>query len=222
MTGNGSLEKRLAVYRSMSLALAAVSMPAAAQAGSIAYTANLTTGNGQGGAIYFNPETGYAGVTAQSSHDFELLTSVQGSNGSLGHAYIEAGPDNAANGNEFAMSGSSVARLNLGASIGPVLKFSSAFGTLADNSSPAFGQWNPAPESGVVGLEMPSGDSYVYGWADITVNSDYTITLTGLGSGDPGETVVADLATPEPASIVLLALGAAGIEAWRRKKSRAR
>jgi hypothetical protein len=218
-----NLERRLAAYGSMSLALAAVSIPRAAHATPITFYTDLTTGIGAGNAIFFDPMTGFAGSTASSS-DFELLTSVFSSVGQS-NAFLNAGPGNqAGNGNTFAASAlgstgfSSVARLTPGALVGPGLAFSSVGAHLAGNSYFALGHWNPVPESGDVGLRMVRGSDTFYGWADITVNDDYTITLDAFGYDDAGNAVIADpTPTPEPASIFLLALGAAGIAAWRRK-----
>jgi hypothetical protein len=221
----GNLERRLAAYGSMSLALAAVSIPRAAHATSITFNTDLTTGIGAGNAIFFNPMTGFAGSTASSS-DFELLTSVFASDSQspFANAFLEVGPANNANGNTFAASAlgstgfSSVARLAPGALVGPGLAFSSVGAHLAGNSYFAFGNWNPVPESGEVGLRMVRGSDTFYGWADITVNDDYTITLDAFGYDNAGDAVIADPPpAPEPASIVLLALGAAGIAGWRRK-----
>jgi hypothetical protein len=223
---SGKLEKRLAAYGSMSLALAAVSMPATARASEITWSADITTGNGPAGAVYFDLLTGYAGSTATSVADFELLTSVQGTSNPVYQARILISPDDATvNGNMFAASASlvfgggasSVGKLSPGAKVGPNLIFSNVAGTLAENESPYFGHWNGLPASGYLGLEFKNGGTR-YGWAAITVNSDYTITLNGFGFENSGSPAYTD--TPEPASILLLALGAAGLETWRRKRSR--
>jgi hypothetical protein len=215
-----NLERRLAAYGS--LAAAAVSMPAVARAGAVSWYTDLSTANGP---IYFDPfsSAGYAGTTPHAA-DFELIASVQGPASSLLTARLLVSPANASpNGNQFAESAASVARFASGMVVGPSLAFSSADGTLAENHLPGFGLWNPLPDSGVsgvLGLQQTSGSPTLYGWADITVNADYTITLQAFGYDDSGAPVTALPPTPEPASIVLLALGAAGIAAWRRKKTR--
>jgi hypothetical protein len=237
----GNLERRLAAYGSMTLALAAVSMPAAARAASIAYSANITTGNGQAGAVFFDLITGTNGHLADfpgsvvPAGDFELLTDVQGTSNLVFKARMLVSPNNAfSNGNQFAGSASllfgggasSIARFSPGASVGPNLRFSSANGTLAEGSIPAFGHWNSTPASGDLGLRTGVGTPQIlFGWANITVNPDFTITLHSFGfdnAGNPviaGDAVVSGAVAPEPASIILLALGAAGIGAWRRKKT---
>jgi len=216
-----NFERRLAAYGS--LAAAAISMPSAAQAGTFSWNPDLSTTNGPSGAIYFDPfsHMGYAGSTAHAS-DFELLTSVQGSSIT---ARLEVSPnDTLRNGNQFAESAGSVLRFAPEILVGANLAFSSANGTLAENHLTGVGLWNSLPDSGVLGLEQTSGNTTLYGWADITVNADYTITLQAFGYDDSGAAVTAlppIPPTPEPASIILLALGAAGIAAWRRKKTRA-
>jgi hypothetical protein len=229
-TGNlGKLEKRLAAYGSMSLALAAVSMPSAARATEITWSADITTGNGPAGAVYFDLLTGYAGYTPSSSLNFELLTDVQGTSNLVFKARILVGADDAfGNGNMFAVSASkivgggasSVAKLSPGAIVGSNLIFGSVYGTLADGEYPYFGHWNAKPVTDNVGL-LIEDPGIEYGWATITVNANYTITLHEFGIDESGKAVPAGLtATPEPSSIVLLTLGAAGIAAWRKKKAR--
>jgi PEP-CTERM motif len=220
---SGSLEARLAAYGSMSLALAAVSMPASGQASTF-YT-DLTTGSGLTGGVYFDPAVGaaYAGPTGEAGY-FELLTEApNGSTNLVFKEFLLVSPasSHVANGNEFAYSGSSVAKLSPGVRIGPGLTFSSLFGTLADSSAPPLGHWNSLPASGDLGLEQACGAGTCYAWANIVVNEDHTITLNGFGYDGSGNAVTAGSSIPEPASIILLTLGAAGIGAWRRKKSAA-
>ena len=62
-----------------------------------------------------------------------------------------------------------------------------------------------------------------YGWANITLNNDYTVTLNSLGYESVVETAahVEPAAVPEPSTIVLLALGAVGVAAFRNRQRKA-
>ena len=228
-TRAGGLEARLVSYGSMSLALAAVAMPTGAVA------EGLTAS--PGAPIYFDPATGYSGTApgrAAGSIDFEIF--VTSSNSRLFRDNLLISPDNAAlpgNGNLFAVTASSLgggfssaAKLTPGTTIGPLMNFSSIFGSLAGNNTvPAAGHWNSlSPVTSDLGLAQTQGCQALqcYGWANITVNSDYTVTLNALGYDSSGDPVTAGEATPEPASVLLLAMGAAGIAAWRRKRTAAR
>jgi len=209
----GSLEQRLATYGSMSLALAAVAMPAAGAQGSI-FNTDLTATSGA--PVYFDPATGYAGLTPAES-DFELF--VLQSNSAFRASILNSpASSHNPNGNMFAVS-SSAARLSPGTTVGPLLTFGSALGTLASNSG--FGHWNAVPITDDLGLSQTCGapSGVCYGWANITVNADHSITLNAFGYDSSGDALAAGEPTPEPASIILLAMGAAGIAAWRRKKT---
>ena len=217
-----SLEARLAAYGSMSLAMAAVAMPGMAHGGMLTYSGDdLTTSATQ--AVYFDPATGYAGLTSSGSFDFELVTNSFG--GGYFRDSIFVAPNNGGpNGNLLAVSASSlVAKLSPLQSIGGGMNFG-FFGTLAGNvASAATAHWNALPANGDLGLSQTTGCNVgtCYAWANITVNPDYSITLNTFGYDNSGAPV-ADPGpdpAPEPASIVLLAMGAAGIAAWRRRKA---
>ena len=224
----GSLEKRLAAYGAMSLAFAAVSSPASALASPIGYTPpgapSQTTDTG--GAIFFNPSTGSAFVTSTPGSytalpgDYELFMEVNSPSRTVD--FLQA-----PGGGEFAVSPASTfgvpQQLAFGDVIGPGLYFRQSFSTLASNfmSSPP-GFFNPpsagTSAEGYVGLDYNGN----YGWADIVIDADYTISLNAFGYDSEGANVTAGAgieAVPEPASIILLALGAAGMTAFRKKHS---
>jgi hypothetical protein len=221
-----SLEKRIAAYGAMSLALAAVSSPAAALASPIAYTPQ-----GQpwqtpaGGAIFFNPSTGSTFVTATPGSytalpgDYELFMEVDSP---VRTVDLLQGPG----GGEFAILPATTfglpEPLGFGDPIGPGLYFRQSFSTLASNfmSSPP-GFFNPGRASsteGYVALDYTGN----YGWADIVIHPDYTISLNSFGYDPTGASITAGAGlapVPEPDSIVLLALGAAGMAAFRKRNA---
>jgi len=63
----------------------------------------------------------------------------------------------------------------------------------------------------------PQGSDDYFGWADITTHAPDEISLHRLGISDTGGEAV-HTPVPEPSSILLLASGAAGLAAMRRRK----
>jgi hypothetical protein len=59
-----------------------------------------------------------------------------------------------------------------------------------------------------------------YGWANITLNNDYTVTLNSLGYESVANAAahVEPAVVPEPSVIALLALGAVGVAAFRNRQ----
>ena len=215
------VEKRLAAYGAVSLTLAAIGNTQSAWGAQIYFPENVTTTPGS--AIYFSALTGQIDSGLMPG-DYELITDLEGAKTAA--RLITSGA------NQFAVApftsmatASSVSRLFLNIPIGPALKFANFASTLASNSFQHFGHFNPQPASGYVGLRIVDNNGTFYGWADITVNGDLTITLTSLGVDNSGGSIEAGAGnsnTPEPASIVLLVLGAAGLAAYRRKGMAAR
>ena len=86
--------------------------------------------------------------------------------------------------------------------------------------------------TGYAGLQITSGANTYYGWVELSVKQQGEIDqVTALGwayDNVAGESIAAGAggpgaATPEPASagLALLALGSAGVLAWRRRKNTA-
>jgi hypothetical protein len=234
-------EKRLATYGTMSIAFAAVAVSQASGATIISYLGPSVT-DSSGNPIYFDPLT--ASIDASPvAGDYELLLQNSGTLARVG--VFEGSLLNGASLRKFALSAldfsdstqaSSAARLPFGASIGPARKFNSFLGTLAEQSvhlsasgnvSGPFGHFNSTggDVSGYLGLEILQGSIPEYGWANIVVHPNFSVTLNGFALDTSGAGVTAGElgivpppATPEPASILLLVMGAAGLAAYRRKR----
>jgi hypothetical protein len=116
-------------------------------------------------------------------------------------------------------------------------RFSSYHGS--GNALMAHGYRNSAPDGefkdpgqGFVGFKFDVGNGVQYGWARIHMSKkeDHSFKLKDYAFGDPGDTVTAGQtssapeqanATPDSGSLGLLAVGGAGLVAWRKSRSRA-
>jgi len=225
-----SIEKRLIGYGTMSMAIAAAIAPNAGAG--VVYWATDAATTPVGGGIYFNVITGSTSTVSSSAlspgptaGEFVLQNEVSSN---LFKAFIKG-----ASHNKFAVVDTpssspnlptSAARLAVNTKIGPGLQFgnpgtsnavrNNIFSSLASNFS-AVGQWN-ARGTDYLGLTFDIGSQTDYGWAQITINPDYTVTLDGVAYDDSGNPILAGEA-PEPNSLLLMALGATGLAAYRRK-----
>jgi hypothetical protein len=104
-----------------------------------------------------------------------------------------------------------------------------AFELYGTSSGVYKGQFYPGMRA-FLGLRFDGpGDDLYYGWADITLQTKEWVTLHGYAYEDSGGPIVAgdtglgptDGAIPEPSTLALLALGAAGLAIMRGRKKRA-
>jgi hypothetical protein len=223
---NVKFEQNLTRYGMMAVAAAAAAAPA--QAGLIVWDpADVTTP--VGGTVYFSMVSGQVGTTPLANWDFVLshtrsiYSSFYGAWSTLWNRLYLA--DNTSN--DFVLAGGShVVRLGESVTVGPASPFGgNLYGTMARSTGgvPQGGApWNGGGQ-GYIGLRFVFGGQTYYGWADVTVNSGYTATLNRFAYDNVAGTPVVTGQTgevPEPGSMSLLILGAAGLAAYRRLRKR--
>lgn len=98
------------------------------------------------------------------------------------------------------------------------------FATLAYKNGFTNSQWL-SPGTGFIGFRFNSGAGIEYGWARVTMDEGApgnSFTLVDYAWADTGTTILTgETAVPEPGSLGLLAVGAAGLLLWRRKRANA-
>jgi PEP-CTERM motif-containing protein len=96
----------------------------------------------------------------------------------------------------------------------------SSFAELAFHGGQTNDHWLEAGTA-FIGFRFNSGSGMQFGWARLTMDGapGNSFTLVDYGWGDAG-TQIATGQVPEPGSLALLAIGAAGLVAWRRQRAK--
>jgi hypothetical protein len=221
-TVESRLDQRLASYGAMSLAIVAASAVGtqAARANTISeFPVNppLSTATSLSGALFFDVTTGQVQTHSFSGNNFGLFhVSGQALVANFGDSILEAPAGTA---------GLLPAALNSGVLIGTAGQVAGTgpgglqFATnqiLA--SSGGKGLWLDT-QPHYLGLKFDVSGNTRYGWAQISVGSDFQITLRGMAYDTTGAAIPAGAgAIPEPSSALLMALGAAGLLVYRQRK----
>lgn len=207
-------------------ASSASAAPVAFDPSDITITAS-STANGQ---LWFDPQTGYAG-----------LSQTEGTTGTLANFSIflqSSGakpqfypPSNGTQVGQVAHNASNYApRFSLGTGISAAsATFNNTGATMHDTSTTTTYPWNPG-DRGYLGLAFPANaatgggaavGTLLYGWAEVSYNANQSLTLYRFGYDNAGGSSVAG-AVPEPGSLAATAaLGAAGLLAYRRRRAAA-
>jgi hypothetical protein len=97
-------------------------------------------------------------------------------------------------------------------------------GTMAFAYGYGNSQWLGAG-TGFIAFKFNGGSGIEYGWARVTMDGapNNSFTLVDYAWGDIGDAITAGQTTsvPEPGSLGLLALGGAGLLAWRKRRTKA-
>ncbi len=189
----------------------------------VAYTGNAATSS-----IFFDPQTGYAGILQSEgvsglNANFRLylngsaakVTNVSLSNGSQTSQAVY-------NSNSYAPRFSAGTGINGGS--GTFVNNLTV--NLHDSNAAVTYPWNPGDRGylalGITANAATGGTAAVgtqlYGWAEVSYNADQSVTIYRLGYDNAGGTSFAG-AVPEPSSLsAAAALGAVGLLAYRRRR----
>lgn len=190
---------------------------------------NPNGGNSDGTGVWFNPLTGYSesrgflfpGTLFEDGKFFLVMDTF--------YAQTEAeiytmGFFSRGNGVVYESAFNlNAKRFGDGAVIGPATGYQSPGAGYVD-LGPTFGNW-AAGGHGYVGLTIrnPLGatsSDIFYGYAEINVNPDYSITLLSFAYNDvQGEAITTVSTVPEPTVMALAPLALAAIAAFRRRQA---
>lgn len=169
-------------------------------------------------------------IDGVGGNDFYLQNRTVTSQGLLVAQYAVLGPSKSSGNSMIGQLGEGITISNLatGASAGPGAtpwRNSFAFATTNRNLGPGLQNFT-VNTSGEFGFRFTSGSNTFYGWGSLVPD------LAAPGRGfkiteayyqtTPGAAInVGAVPVPEPSSMVLLAIGAAGLTAWRARRGQA-
>ena len=183
--------------------------------------------------IYFNPADTTLAIGIHRYVDFSTGTFTAGTAGL--HVYNVVSDESSlsfsaggqvtgvAKAGTYAFTYLEVSRFSLGQSIGSsggAAGFASSISYMETNDSPVF-PWNSGANgtTGYIGVKLSLGGQTKYGWVGVIYNDvANTIVLTDFAYENTANTAILAGAVPEPGSALLLAMGAAGVAAQRRRK----
>ncbi|MCI0460397.1 MAG: PEP-CTERM sorting domain-containing protein [Gemmataceae bacterium] len=116
------------------------------------------------------------------------------------------------------------AALPAGFQVGPAATFGNENDAELGGTTNSFGNFKGANSRAFLGVKFDIGGNTFFGWVDLEVNpSGWTGTVHGYAYDDMGQPILtgdtgAPQVIPEPHSLVLLALGAAGLAAMRARR----
>jgi hypothetical protein len=219
-------EKRLALY--------GVAAGAALAAGASQANANLVTLDLTGlplssrttpvnGSLYFDVNAPSAAAAVGAA--YFAGADFRANNNQSGFKSLATVGNNGLAVNGIAGSGIKAERFNPSNSVGPANNFQSAakIGVRFNPGTFTLGNFSPG-DTGFIGLRFAIGTDIHYGWAQLSLNNDYTVALNALGyqtTPDAPAHVEGASVPDHGSSLALLAVGAAGLLLFRNRQQKA-